>query len=112
MPKFIVKITGKPQEWIIEAPCDYVAKDSAVETYLDSSEEHLEVECEEIEENAVRHDRLALLLEQLVEGFNDCACCPLSHDCRRREFAGIDSCECAQLIRMFYLEQETDWGIG
>ena len=112
MPKFIVKITGKPQEWVIEAPCAYDAREDAVATYIDDHEAHLEVECEEIEENTVRHDRLTLLLEQLVEGFNDCACCPLSHDCHRRESDGIDPYECARLIRMCYLEQETDWGIG
>lgn len=114
MPKFIVKITGKPQEWVIEAPCAYDAKTDAVDTYLNDHETHLEVECEEIEENTVRHDRLTLLLEQLVEGFNDCACCPLSNDCAciRREADGIVPYECARLIRMFYLEQETDWGIG
>lgn len=112
MPKFIVKITGKPQEWVIEAPCAYDAKVNAVYTYLDAHEAHLEVECEEIEENTVRQDRLSLLLEQLVEGFDDCACCPLSNDCHRRESDGIIPYECARLIRMFYLEQETDWGIG
>ena len=112
MPKYRVKVTGKPQEWVIEAPNSYDAKEDAVETYLDDHEVHLEVECEEIEENTVRHDRLTLLLEQLVEGFNGCACCPLSNNCRRRKSDGIDSCECAQLIRMFFLEQETDWGIG
>lgn len=112
MPKYRVKVTGKPQEWVIEAPCSYDAKEAAVETYLDEHEAHLEVECEEIEENTVRHDRLTLLLEQLVEGFNDCACCPLSYNCRRRESDGIDSCECALLIREFYLKQETDWSIS
>ncbi len=113
MPKYIVKICGKPQEWVIEAPCSYDAKADALETYIDDHEEHFEVECEEIEENTVRHDRLTLLLEQFVEGFNDCACCPLSNDCHRRDREeGIDSCECAQLIRALYLEQETDWGIG
>ena len=114
LPKFIVKITGNPQEWVIEAPCAYDAKMDAVNIYLDEHEAHLKVECEEIEENTVRHDRLTLLLEQLVAGFNDCACCPLSNDCAcgRRETSGIDPYECAQLICEFYLEQETDWDIG
>ena len=112
MPKYRVKVTGKSQDWVIEALNSYDAKEDAIETYLDDHETHLEVECEEIEENTVRHDRLTMLLEQLVEGFNDCACCPLSNDCHRRESDGIDSCECAQLICMYFLEQETDWGIG
>ena len=112
MPKYIVKISGQPKEWVIEAPCSYDARADAVETYLDDHEHYLDVEVEEIEEDTVRHDRLQDLLEQLVEGFNDCACCPLSNDCHRRESDGIDSYECARLIRTFYLEQETDWGIG
>ena len=108
MPKFIVKITGKPQEWVIEAPCACDARAGAIETYIDDYDAHLEVECEEIEENTVRRDRLTQLLVQLVEGFNDCACCPLSNDCHRRESDGIDPYECARLIHMFYLKQETD----
>lgn len=112
MPKYIVKISGQPKEWVIEAPNSYDAKEDAVETYLDDHEHFLEVEVEEIEEDTVRHDRLQMLLEQLVEGFNDCACCPLSNTCTRREDYAIDSIACAKSIRMYYLEQDTDWGIG
>lgn len=39
----------------------------------------------------VNEHRLTELLQDLVYGFNDCACCPLMFDCERREKEeGID----------------------
>ena len=53
----------------------------------------------------VKESRLKEVIEFLVEGFNDCACCPLSDDCfRRDEGEGIDYKDCTEEIICYYLQ--------
>ena len=53
----------------------------------------------------VKESRLKEVIEFLVEGFNDCACCPLGYDCPRRdEEEGIDIIDCAKEIIVDYLQ--------
>lgn len=48
----------------------------------------------------VNEHHLIELLQDLVYGFNDCACCPLMFDCERREKEeGIDPVECAEILK-------------
>jgi hypothetical protein len=46
----------------------------------------------------VNENRLDTILQDFVETFNDCACCPLTFDCER-DNAGIDCYECAELLK-------------
>lgn len=53
----------------------------------------------------VNEDKLDYLLEQLVSGFNDCTCCPLTFRCREEgRDGGIDSVECAKKLRSWLSE--------
>lgn len=53
----------------------------------------------------VKENRLKEVIEFWVEGFNDCACCPLSDDCPRHdEELGIDCQDCAKEIICYYLQ--------
>lgn len=48
----------------------------------------------------VNEHRLTELLQDLVYGFNDCACCPLMFDCERRETEeGIDPVNCTEILK-------------
>ena len=48
----------------------------------------------------VNEHRLTKLLQDLVYGFNDCACCPLMFDCERREKEeGIDPVNCTEILK-------------
>ena len=40
----------------------------------------------------VNENRLDTILQDFVETFNDCACCPISEGCKRRS---INSLQCA-----------------
>ena len=45
------------------------------------------------------------VIEFWVEGFNDCACCPLDYDCpRRKKGEGINVIDCAEEIIVDYLQ--------
>ena len=58
-----------------------------------------------MEKVKVNESRLKEVIEFWVEGFNDCACCPLSDDCSRRdEELGIDCKDCAEEIICYYLQ--------
>lgn len=46
----------------------------------------------------VNEHRLDTILQDFVETFNDCACCPLTFDCER-DNAGIDCYECAEQLK-------------
>ena len=46
----------------------------------------------------VNENRLDTILQDFVETFNDCACCPLTFDCER-DAARIDCYECAELLK-------------
>lgn len=46
----------------------------------------------------VNENRLNTILQDFVETFNDCACCPLTFDCGRNN-AGIDCYECAEQLK-------------
>ena len=49
----------------------------------------------------VNEDKLNYLLEQLVSGFNDCVCCPLTFICREQEENwGIDTKECSEKLKV------------
>lgn len=53
----------------------------------------------------VKEYRLKEIIEFFVEGFNDCACCPLSDDCfRQDEDKGIDIKKCVDDIITYYLQ--------
>lgn len=52
----------------------------------------------------VKEERLKEVVEFVVEGFNDCACCFLSNDCPRLDAEGIDIKECAEEIITYYLQ--------
>lgn len=52
----------------------------------------------------VKEKRLKEVIEFFVEGFNDCACCPLSDDCPRLDAECIDTKECAEAIITDYLQ--------
>ena len=53
----------------------------------------------------MNEDKLAYLLEMLVDSFNDCACCPLTFRCREDGYdGGIDSGECAKKLRSWLSE--------
>lgn len=53
----------------------------------------------------VNEDKLDYLLEQLVSGFNDCACCPLTFICREQEENwGIDIKECSEKLKVWLNE--------
>ena len=53
----------------------------------------------------VKESCLKEVIEFLVEGFNDCACCPLGYDCPRRdEREGINIADCAKEIIVDYLQ--------
>lgn len=53
----------------------------------------------------VKESRLKELTQWMVESFNDCACCPLSDDCPRRdEGEEIDVIDCAEEIIVDYLQ--------
>lgn len=53
----------------------------------------------------VKEERLKELTQWMVDGFNDCACCPLSDGCPRRDDdLGIDSIDCAEEIIANYLQ--------
>lgn len=53
----------------------------------------------------VKEARLKEVIEFWVEGFNDCACCPLGDDCpRHEEELGIDCADCAEEIICYYLQ--------
>ena len=53
----------------------------------------------------VKESSLKEVIEFLVEGFNDCACCPLYYDCPRRdEGEGIDIIDCANEIIVDHLQ--------
>lgn len=52
----------------------------------------------EVDGMQVNENRLDTILQDLVETFNDCACCPLTFDCER-DNAGIDCYECAELLK-------------
>lgn len=48
----------------------------------------------------VNEHRLTELLQDLVYGFNDCACCPLIFDCERRgKEEGIDPVKCTEILK-------------
>lgn len=54
---------------------------------------------------SVNEDKLDYLLEQLVSGFNDCACCPLTFICREQEEnCGIDIKECSEKLKVWLNE--------
>lgn len=55
---------------------------------------------------AVNHDSLLRVLEEYVEGFNDCACCPCYHWCEKHNkfFGDIELYDCSRLIRDHFLE--------
>lgn len=46
----------------------------------------------------INENRLDTILQDFVETFNDCACCPLTFDCER-DNAGIDCYECAEQLK-------------
>ena len=46
----------------------------------------------------VNENRLDTILQNFVESFNDCACCPLTFDCEK-DNEGIDCYECAELLK-------------
>ena len=53
----------------------------------------------------VKESRLKEVIEFLVEGFNDCACCPLYYDCPHKEKGeGINVVDCAEEIIVDYLQ--------
>ena len=53
----------------------------------------------------VKESRLKEVIEFLVEGFNDCACCPLDYDCpRKKKEEGINIIDCANEIIVDYLK--------
>lgn len=53
----------------------------------------------------VNEDKLDYLLEQLVSGLNDCACCPLTFICREQEEdCGIDIEECSKKLKVWLNE--------
>ena len=53
----------------------------------------------------MNEDKLAYLLEMLVDSFNDCAYCPLTFTCREDGYdGGIDSGECAKKLRSWLSE--------
>lgn len=53
----------------------------------------------------VNEDKLDYLLEQLVSGFNDCACCPLTFICREQEENyDIDTEECSEKLKVWLNE--------
>lgn len=55
----------------------------------------------------VNQDNLDYILETFIEGFNDCACCPMSLNCEKRESEeyGIDSQECGEIL-LEWLKEE------
>lgn len=52
----------------------------------------------------VKKERLKELVSFMVQGFNDCACCPLSLNCPRNDTIGIDVQECTKEIILNYLQ--------
>lgn len=53
----------------------------------------------------VNEDKLNYLLEQLVSGFNDCVCCPLTFICREQEEnCDIDMVECSEKLKVWLNE--------
>lgn len=50
----------------------------------------------------VNENRLDTILQNFVESFNDCACCPLTFDCER-DNEGIDCYECAELLKKWLM---------
>lgn len=52
----------------------------------------------EVDGMQVNENRLDTILQDFVETFNDCACCPLTFDCER-DNAGIDCYECAEQLK-------------
>lgn len=54
---------------------------------------------------SVNEDKLDYLLEQLVSGFNDCVCCPLTFICREQEEnCSIDTEECSEKLKVWLNE--------
>lgn len=52
-------------------------------------------------------EKLKYCIEQWVETFNDCACCPLMFDCQEEENDdGIDCIECSEKIIDWLKENE------
>lgn len=51
-----------------------------------------------VDDMQVNENRLNTILQDFVETFNDCACCPLTFDCER-DNAGIDCYECAEQLK-------------
>ena len=53
----------------------------------------------------VNENRLDTILQDFVETFNDCACCPLTFDCERDD-ARIDCYECAEMLKTRHADRE------
>lgn len=51
-----------------------------------------------VDDMQVNENRLNTILQDFVETFNDCACCPLTFDCGR-DNVGIDCYECAEQLK-------------
>lgn len=49
----------------------------------------------------VNRNALREIIENMVDSFNDCACCPLSYDCKHE---GDMSLQCVNDILFDYLE--------
>lgn len=52
----------------------------------------------------VNENRLDTILQDFVETFNDCVCCPLTFDCER-DNVGIDCYECAEQLKEWLKEE-------
>lgn len=113
MPKYKVKITPKPIEWVVEADNHYDALAVARDNYIDEMLEDFNSDTfshQEIEEIAVREDRLHETIATWVETFNDCACCPCQHNCPFYiNEEGIEPDRCADVIIDQHLMTEVDY---